>query len=184
MDYPASLDALWSAHLAVRASDAPTCVSLFSGAGGSSLGLSASGYAEKLAVEWDAAACTVFRANFPGVRLHEGDITQLDPDVLGLVPGELDLLDASFPCQGVSMTGLRRETDPRTQLWREAVRLASAWHPRAVVIENVAGLVRGSMRQVFSDICASLTGLGYVVAAQSAPASAWPSPKDYPTPAT
>ena len=44
MDYPASLDALWDAHLAPRADDAPMCVSLFSGCGGSSLGYSAAGY--------------------------------------------------------------------------------------------------------------------------------------------
>ena len=64
-DYPATLNELWAAHLAPREPGAPTCVSLFSGCGGSSLGLSAAGYREVLAVEWDRAACTVLKRNFP-----------------------------------------------------------------------------------------------------------------------
>lgn len=171
-DYPAALDELWSAHLAPRADDAPTVVSLFSGAGGSSLGYSAAGYRELLSAEWDKAAARVFRTNFPGVPVHEGDITQLSPAVLNLEPGELDLLDASPPCQGVSLTGLRRAGDERTQLWRQVVRLASVWRPRCVVLENVRGLVVGEMRAVFRDICSALREIGYTVEAQLIDASA------------
>ncbi len=169
-DYPASLDALWAAHLA-RADDAPTCVSLFSGCGGSSLGYSAAGYTELLAAEWDAAAAHVFRANFPNVLLHEGDIAKLDPAALELPPGELDLLDSSPPCQGASLTGLRRAADPRTQLWREVVRLAEAWQPKTIVLENVKGLVVGHLRETFTAICKALSGIGYVVKAQLIDAS-------------
>ncbi len=178
MDYPAALDQLWSAHLAPRAQDAPTVVSLFSGAGGSSLGYSAAGYRELLAAEWDKTAGTVFRRNFPGIPLHDSDIAQLDPAVLELAPGELDLCDGSPPCPGFSMTGLRRESDPRNELWHQVIRLAAAWRPRTVVIENVAGLVRGSMRAVFRDICSALTGLGYVVQAQLVNASALGVPQN------
>jgi DNA (cytosine-5)-methyltransferase 1 len=165
-DYPAALDALWAAHLAPRAPGAPTLVSLFSGCGGSSLGYSAAGFTEVMAAEWDKSAAAVFRANFPGVPLHEGDITQLDPAVLGLAPGELDLLDSSPPCPGFSMTGLRRQTDPRNELWHQVIRLATAWRPKVVVIENVRGLTTGPMRMVFRDICATLRDLGYTVAAR------------------
>ena len=171
-DFPATLNELWAAHLRdPRADDAPTCVSLFSGAGGSSLGYSAAGYRELLAADHDRAACTVFRRNFPGVDLYAGDITQLDPAALDLPPGELGLLDSSPPCHGFSMTGLRRETDPRNELWREVVRLAAAWRPRVIVLENVQGLVAGQMKRVFTEICHSLAGLGYTVAARLLDAS-------------
>src|SRR5450755_970989 len=179
VDYPASLDELWNAHRTTRADDAPTCVSLFSGCGGSSLGYSAAGYRELFAAEWDNAACTVFRANFPDVLLHEGDITQLGPSDFANngKDHDLDLLDGSPPCQGVSLTGLRRAADPRTQLWHEVIRLAAAWRPRIVVIENVRGLVVGPMREVFRDICSALAGIGYVVKAQLLDASLLGTPQ-------
>jgi DNA (cytosine-5)-methyltransferase 1 len=164
--YAASLDALWAAHLAHRVGDAPTCVSLFSGAGGSSLGYSSAGYRELLAADRDQRACEVFRRNFPAVPVHEGDIAVLDPSALELPPGGLDLLDSSPPCQAYSMTGLRRPGDPRGQLWRQVIRLAGTWQPRVLVLENVPGLVQGAMRAVFRDICAALGGLGYRVEAR------------------
>lgn len=43
-DYPAYLEAAWQQHLAPRTSDAPTVISTFAGAGGSSLGYSMAGY--------------------------------------------------------------------------------------------------------------------------------------------
>ena len=166
-DYPASLNELWAAHLTARADGAPTLVSLFSGAGGSSLGLSSAGYREVLAAEWDAAACQVFRANFAGVPLHEGDVAALDAGELGLPLGELDLLDSSPPCGPFSLTGLRGgASDPRGGLWRQVIRLAEVWQPKVVVIENVKGLVVGPMREVFTAICKALSGLGYTVAAR------------------
>lgn len=172
-DYAASLDALWAAHRAPRASSVPTCASLFSGCGGSSLGYSAAGYRELLAADHDRAACEVFRANFPGVPLlHEGDVAALDPAVLDLAPGELDLLDSSPPCQAYSTTGLRRPGDPRGELWREVIRLAEAWQPKVIVLENVKGLVTGQLRKTFRQICAALSGLNYVVAARLIDASA------------
>jgi DNA (cytosine-5)-methyltransferase 1 len=140
--YADTLGELWRAHVAPRADDAPTVVSLFAGCGGSSLGYSSAGYREVLAADRDAHACAVFRANFPGVPVHQGDIAQLDPGELRLPAAGLDLLDASPPCQAYSMTGLRRAADPRGQLWTEVIRLAAAWQPKVIVIENVPGLVR------------------------------------------
>ena len=169
--YAASLDALWAAHLAPRSDDAPTAVSAFSGAGGTSLGLSASGYRELLAIEWDARACQVFRANFPAIPVYEGDITALDPRSLTLPSGGLDLLAASPPCQGVSMTGLRREADPRNQLLARGDPARGRLAARAIVIENVPGLVRGAMRAIFRQICAALRELGYQVEARLVDAS-------------
>lgn len=50
-DYPAFLNSCWQEHLAQRAFDAPTVISTFAGAGGSSLGYSMAGFRELLAVE-------------------------------------------------------------------------------------------------------------------------------------
>ncbi|MCC9686883.1 DNA cytosine methyltransferase [Streptomyces sp. MNU103] len=158
----------WRDHLAPRAADAPTVVSTFAGCGGSSLGYSMAGYRELLAVEWEDHAAACLARNFPHVRLHHGDITDVDPDVLGLEPGELDVYDGSPPCQGFSTSGLRQLDDPRNQLFRQYVRLLEAWRPKVFVMENVAGMVKGKMRAVFAEILTALktAGPGYRVTAR------------------
>jgi DNA (cytosine-5)-methyltransferase 1 len=171
--YGAELSVAWADHLAPRKPDAPTVVSLFAGCGGSSLGYSMAGFRELLAVEWDDHAAAMFRLNFPDVPLCHGDVTDLDPAVLGLAPGELDVLDGSPPCQGFSTSGRRRTDDPRNDLFREYARLLDAWQPRMFVMENVSGLVKGKMRLKFAEMLAALkaAGPGYRVTVQLMDAS-------------
>lgn len=168
MSYGAELSSAWADHLAPRKPDAPTVVSTFAGCGGSSLGYSMAGYRELLAVEWDDHAVDVFKRNFPDIPMHHGDITDVDPAVIGLAPGELDVLDGSPPCQGFSTAGSRRIEDPRNDLFRQYVRLLGAWQPRAFIMENVTGLVKGRMRLKFVEILDALksAGPGYAVTAR------------------
>jgi DNA (cytosine-5)-methyltransferase 1 len=100
------------------------------------------------------------------VRVFHGDIADLDPAVLDLEPGMLDVLDGSPPCQGFSMIGKRILDDPRNQLFREFVRLLTAWQPKVFVMENVPGLVIGKMKAVFAEIMAELHDAGYTVQAR------------------
>src|SRR5262245_14159821 len=134
--YADRLSELWRLVTAERDPGAPTVVSTFAGMGGSAIGYLAAGFADVLACEWDAHAAACLRQNF-SAPVYDGDIHALDPAELPLAPGELDLLDGSPPCQGFSALGNRREHDPRNQLWRPFARLAEAWQPRALVIENV-----------------------------------------------
>lgn len=167
------LNDAWKAHLTPRVSDAPTVVSSFAGCGGSSLGYSMAGYRELLAIEWDGHAVECFRRNFPGVPVHHGDIAAVDPGILGLAPGELDVFDGSPPCQGFSTTGKRQIDDPRNQLFREYVRLLSAWQPKVLVMENVSGMVKGYMKPLFAEILTALKTAGpeYLVTARLLDAS-------------
>jgi len=170
-DYPALLDACWQEHLAPRAANAPTVISTFAGAGGSSLGYSMAGYRELLAVEWDDNAVETFRLNFPDVPVYHGDIAKLSVDecmeLAGLTgPGELDVLDGSPPCQGFSTAGKRDFGDDRNQLFRQYVRLLRGLRPKVFVMENVSGMVKGKMKIIFADILRELKASGYVVSAR------------------
>ena len=160
----------WAQHLAPRTSDAPTVISTFAGAGGSSLGYSMAGYRELLAVEWDANAVETFKLNFPGVPVYHGDVTKLSvEDVLArteLKPGELDVLDGSPPCQGFSTAGKRDMGDSRNQLFREYVRLLRGLRPKVFVMENVSGMVKGKMKLIFVEILNELKASGYKVSAR------------------
>ena len=173
--YLAALHAAWDEHLAPRAANAPSVISLFAGGGGSSLGYSMAGFRELLAVEWNPHAAESFRQNFPGVPLIEGDVADLSIDqalnLARIMPGELDVLDGSPPCQGFSTGGKRLMDDPRNELFREYVRLLRGLRPKALVMENVSGLVRGKMRLAFAEVLAELNGSGYVVSARLLDAS-------------
>jgi DNA (cytosine-5)-methyltransferase 1 len=125
------------------------------------------GFRELLAVERDAHAVAVLRHNFPDVPIFHGDVRRLDAGtalrLLGLKPGELDLLDGSPPCQGFSMAGRRDPSDARNGLFREFARLVEAFRPKVFVMENVPGLVRGRMRPIFGEMLRALKGCGYAV---------------------
>lgn len=170
-NYPAYLQEAWQQHLAPRRPDAPTVISTFAGAGGSSLGYSMAGYRELLAVEWDDNAVETFRLNFPGVPVYYGDIAKLSVDeCLRLAeltgPRQLDVLDGSPPCQGFSTAGKRQMDDPRNSLFREYVRLLRGLQPKVFVMENVSGMVKGKMKLVFAEIMRELKASGYVVSAR------------------
>ncbi|MFH8294993.1 DNA cytosine methyltransferase [Streptomyces sp. NPDC018059] len=177
--YGELLAEMWAAHLTPAAAGAPTVVSTFAGAGGSSLGYSMAGFRELLAVEWDDHAAATFARNFPHVPLHHGDISAYDPAQLGLAPGELDVFDGSPPCQGFSVVGRRQVDDPRNQLFRQYVRLLEHWQPKAFVMENVAGMVRGKMRTLFAEILQTLKRArpGYRVVARLMDASYFQVPQ-------
>jgi DNA (cytosine-5)-methyltransferase 1 len=157
------LEDAWFQHLIRREDDAPTVISLFAGAGGSSLGYSMAGYQELLAVEWNDNAVETFKLNFPDIQVWHGDIAKLSVDecleITGLEPGELDVLDGSPPCQGFSTAGKRQLDDPRNQLAMEFVRLLRGLKPKVFVMENVSGMVKGKMKLVFAEIMRELKAI-------------------------
>lgn len=143
----------------------PSVVSLFAGCGGSSTGYKMAGCSVKMAVEWEEIPVASYRKNFPRAKVHHGDVCdvtgQLVMEQTGLKKGELDLLDASPPCQGFSTSGLRHLHDPRNQLFREFIRLLEDLQPRAMVMENVTGLTKGKMKAVLAEMLEAMDAAGY-----------------------
>lgn len=168
--YVDTLNAAWEQHLAPRQLNAPTVISTFAGCGGSSLGYSMAGFRELLAVEWDDNAIATFNLNFPDVPVYHGDIAMLSVEeccrLANITSGELDVLDGSPPCQGFSTAGKRRLDDPRNDLFRQFVRLLVGLQPRAFVMENVSGMVKGKMKLVFVECLQELKAAGYRVSAR------------------
>jgi DNA (cytosine-5)-methyltransferase 1 len=145
-------------------------VSLFSGAGGSSLGYIWAGGKVLAAVEWDENAVATYRLNFPDTPILHRDIKTVTVEELlaltHLVPGELDILDGSPPCQGFSTAGKRQIDDPRNSLFQEYVRLLRGLQPKCFVMENVSGMVKGNMKHVFAIAMRELKASGYRVKCQ------------------
>lgn len=147
---------------------APTALDLFAGGGGTSTGLADAGFNLVAAVEQDKFAAAVHRLNHPNTRVYCADIRELDPgavmDELGLRPGQLTLLAASPPCQGLSnanQTSTQEQRDEKNSLISEVVRFVEVFRPQAVAIENVRNLRQSEKGR---QTCASLAGLGYHVA--------------------
>lgn len=157
-----------------------TAIDLFSGAGGGSLGLVQSGFDLRMAVEIDRDAAETHARHLPG-RVVDTDIHRLaDRDLLdlaGVGRGELDLLFAGPPCQGFSMIGPRQISDLRNSLFREVLRAAEAMEPRAVVIENVPGLVTLADGRYLSGILSGLADLGYEAACAELLAAQYGTPQ-------
>lgn len=159
-------------------------VDLFAGAGGLSLGFRAAGCNVAAAVDADAVSGGTFRRNFsilqPGSAplVLAGEEYRLeDVDFLrrvDLTPP--DILVGGPPCQAFSRLGRGKldslrdegfEGDPRNQLYRSFLHLLAHWRPRAVVVENVPGMlsVRGVnfADRVASEIAATGYRVGYAL---------------------
>lgn len=149
----------------------PTAIDLFAGAGGLTTGLKLAGYRVCAAVELDARAAETFRANHARVHLETADIRNVPcgplMKKLGLKKGELDLLAGCPPCQGFSRltkrNGATVESDERNDLVFEFIRFVAAFLPKAIMFENVPGLVRDSR---FERIKSQLEALGYTIDAK------------------
>ena len=145
-----------------------TLIDLFSGAGGLSCGLEKAGFTPLLANELEPTFAQTYKANNPEVEVVEGDIREVSEHrlkrSLGLKVGELDLLAGGPPCQGFSVNApIRSLDDQRNHLFRDFLRIAKTLKPKAIIIENVPGIVSLGKGTVIEQIYKELTSLGYSV---------------------
>jgi DNA (cytosine-5)-methyltransferase 1 len=130
---------------------------LFAGAGGLALGVSQAGFGHVGIVEWNADACESMRKNVAlnhplMVRwpIHQADVRKLNYRDFG---EDLDLVAGGVPwSQGGKHAG---QIDNRN-LFPEMIRAVREIRPKAVLIENVKGLLRDSFATYFEYITLSL----------------------------
>jgi len=151
-------------------------VSLFSGCGGIDIGITQTNFEILASVEIDPYACETLRANNirtgGKTKIIEQDIRKIDPKnlmfELGLKVGELDLLCGGPPCQAFSQIGKRNSlSDYRGMLLFEMIRYAEVFKPKALMIEQVKGLLSaqdetGKVGGVFERLLFQLEKLNYV----------------------
>lgn len=143
-------------------------IDLFAGAGGLSEGLRQAGFKTLYANEVHPVYAEAFSVNHPEAWVQARDIRLVNPlDVrlrLGLQRGELDLVAGGPPCQGFSINApIRRTDDERNHLFRDFLRFVEEFEPKAVLVENVPGLVSFNRGSTLGDILTSLELLGYKV---------------------
>ena len=141
-------------------------IDLFSGAGGLSEGLRQAGFHSLYANEVIKTYSETYARNHPDTLVDQRDIRSVDAksirQKLKLEQGDLDLLAGGPPCQGFSINApIRSNDDSRNHLFREFIRFVDEFQPKAVLIENVPGLVSFENGMTLQAILDELTNHGY-----------------------
>jgi DNA (cytosine-5)-methyltransferase 1 len=130
----------------------------FAGGGGIRLGLERAGHECVWSCERDPFARRIYAARF-GHAPESDDIETVRPTD---VPAA-DLWAGGFPCQDLSVAGLRAGFGgTRSSLVFRFLDLAAACRPRWLLLENVPGLLHVRGGRDFAVLLAALDDLGYV----------------------
>src|SRR5699024_2966168 len=133
-------------------------VSLFAGIGGFEQALNKLGGTCVFASEIDEFAAKAYEALYG--EKPAGDITEIDAKV---IPNH-DLIVGGFPCQSFSVAGKRAGFDDvRGTLFFEIARIAEEKKPKALLLENVKGLVNHDKGNTLDAMLTLLNDIGYVI---------------------
>jgi DNA (cytosine-5)-methyltransferase 1 len=132
-------------------------IEICAGAGGQALGLDLAGFNHKCLVEIDPFACATLRANRPGWNVIEGDLRSFSAvDFRGV-----DLLAGGVPCPPFSKAGKQLGNSDERDLFPEALRVVEECRPRAVMLENVRGLLDAVFDEYRANLIRTFKKLGY-----------------------
>jgi len=141
---------------------------LFSGLGGFSLGLEATGGFETIAFcDIEKFPRKVLKHHWPDVKQYK-DIKELTYERLqedGI--GHIDIITGGYPCQPFSIAGRKKGEEDKRHLWPEMFRLIHECRPTWVIGENVSGHIKLGLDTVLED----LESEGYTARAFSISAS-------------
>lgn len=132
-------------------------VSLFSGCGGSDLGLHANGFEVLMANDISAKAAEAYTHNLPQTDFRVGDVGKIE----AFPPAQL--LVGCYPCQGFSQGGARDSDRKINFLYREFDRALRQIRPKAFIVENVSGMVRSSFAHLLKNQLTRFRSAGYRV---------------------
>ncbi len=136
-----------------------TCVEICAGAGGQALGLHMAGFQHVALIEYEQEYCDVLKKNMPEWNVICMDVHKLD----GHQYAGVDLLAGGVPCPPFSVASKQLGQDDERDLFPEAIRLVEEIKPRAVMLENVRGLLDPKFSEYRKHILNSIEDLGYRV---------------------
>ena len=126
---------------------------LFSGIGGFSLGLEATGYFDTIAFcDYEPYCQKVLRKHWPWVTIYD-DVKELNSERLSSNGHtKIDIITGGYPCQPFSIAGRQKgEQDPR-HVWPEMFRLVKELRPTWVIGENVSGHIKLGLDTVLENL--------------------------------
>jgi DNA (cytosine-5)-methyltransferase 1 len=114
-----------------------TTLELCAGAGGQALGFEQAGIEHVGLVEIDSHACKTLRFNRPKWNVIQADICEFNASAFRGV----DIVSGGLPCPPFSVAGKQLGKDDERNLFPAAIRIIDEVRPRAVMIENVRGIL-------------------------------------------
>jgi DNA (cytosine-5)-methyltransferase 1 len=148
---------------------AGTSVELFTGGGGLAMAMERAGFRHLLCNEFAHYACETLRTNaavdykdgadLPAVLgdpwpLIEGDVRGVD---FTRLQGQVDVVAGGPPCQPFSLGGIHQGHEDKRNMFPEVFRVIRETRPKAIICENVRGLLRHSFRPYFDYILRELS---------------------------
>jgi DNA (cytosine-5)-methyltransferase 1 len=127
------------------------------GGGGQALGLELAGFEHNGLVEIDPRYCATLRLNRPGWRVFERDLESFD----GRLFQGIDLLAGGLPCPPFSVAGKQLGEADERNLFPAAIRLIDETRPRAIMIENVRGILDAVFEDYRTYISGQIGKMGY-----------------------
>jgi DNA (cytosine-5)-methyltransferase 1 len=142
-----------------------TSIELCAGAGGQALGLHLAGFNHKLLVEIEPAACKTLRLNnlthdLGWDSILEGCLIEFSNSDLSRY-SDIDLVAGGVPCPPFSKAGNQLGKDDERDLFPAALRVVEKINPKAVMLENVSGLLDRKFSDYRDSINQRLISLGY-----------------------
>jgi DNA (cytosine-5)-methyltransferase 1 len=134
-----------------------TSIEICAGAGGQALGLEQAGFDHLACVEIEEPACATLRLNRPEWNVVETDVHMFSAEHFKGV----DLFAGGVPCPPFSKAGKQLGADDERDLFPVAVRLVQEAVPKAVMLENVRGLLDPVFGDYRRNVEAQLDKAGY-----------------------
>ena len=136
----------------------PTNVDIFAGAGGLALGLRTAGFTTLALVENDARCVATLERNGLGSLAVQADVADADYSAWA---DNVTLLSGGPPCQPFSVGGLQKGAADERDGWTAALHATEQLRPRAVLFENVRGLLAPRFAEYRNHLSSSLGAIGY-----------------------
>lgn len=145
-----------------------TCLDLFCGCGGLSKGFQLAGFDIVGGIDFNVPAVATYAKNFPDAQAVCCDLMGMEPESIAReFPNEsIDVVIGGPPCQGFSTANRyadEERRDPRNKLFFQFVKFVDLFSPKAVVIENVRGILTMNKGYAKRRIESIFKGRGYNV---------------------
>ena len=137
-----------------------TSIEICAGAGGQALGRAMAGFSHIALIEYEKDYCNALKKNRPEWNVICKDVKEFSG--IGY-RGKVDLLAGGVPCPPFSVAGKQLGSKDERDLFPEAIRLIDEIQPRAIMLENVRGLLDAVFDDYRKSILGKIRDLGYDV---------------------